>query len=190
MSDSGGDQGDRRERLIQSAQLLVHRQGVQRTTLADIAESAQVPVGNVYYYFKTKDELVGAAIDRRADEVRALLATLERRRGPASRLKALVRSWVGMREVVARYGCPLGSLCSELDKDEGGLDRDGAKLIGLVVDWAEEQFRQWGKRDARDHAITLFAGVQGAALLANTFRDPELITRQARHLERWIDSLA
>ena len=190
MSDSTRDRAGSRERLIQSAQLLVHQQGVQKTTLADIAANAQVPVGNVYYYFKTKDELVGAVIDRHADQVRALLATLDRCRTPASRLKALVHSWVDMRDVAARYGCPLGSLCSELDKGEAGLDREGAKLIGLVVDWAEEQFRQLGVRDARDLAIALFAGVQGAALLANTFRDPELITRQARHLERWIDSLA
>jgi len=60
----------------------------------------------------------------------------------------------------------------------------------LVVDWAEQQFRQMGKRDARDLALTLLAGIQGSMLLANTFRDPELIARQARHLERWIDSLA
>jgi hypothetical protein len=27
-------------------------------------------------------------------------------------------------------------------------------------------------------------------LLTNTFRDPDLMTREARRLERWIDSLA
>jgi hypothetical protein len=31
--------------------------------------------------------------------------------------------------------------------------------------------------------------VQGGALLANAFRNPELMTGQVRHLERWIDSL-
>ena len=34
------------------------------------------------------------------------------------------------------------------------------------------------------------ASYQGIALLTNTFRDPELMTREARRLERWIDSLA
>ena len=38
--------------------------------------------------------------------------------------------------------------------------------------------------------MTLLAGIQGAALLANTFRDPELMARQIRRLERWIDSLS
>jgi TetR/AcrR family transcriptional regulator, transcriptional repressor for nem operon len=34
------------------------------------------------------------------------------------------------------------------------------------------------------------ASYQGIALLTNTFSDPELMTREARRIERWIDSLA
>jgi hypothetical protein len=84
----------------------------------------------------------------------------------------------------------MGTLCAELDKIEGGLDREAAKVMAKIIDWAEEQFRQLGQRNARDLAVALFAGVQGAALLANTFRDASLLTRQTRHLERWIDSYA
>jgi TetR/AcrR family transcriptional repressor of nem operon len=62
-------------------------------------------------------------------------------------------------------------------------------VLQTIIDWAEGQFRQLGRRDARDLALSLFAGVQGAALLANTFRDPTILTRQGRHLERWIDTL-
>jgi hypothetical protein len=29
--------------------------------------------------------------------------------------------------------------------------------------------------------MALFAGIQGAALLANTFRDPTILTRQGHH---------
>jgi hypothetical protein len=94
-----------------------------------------------------------------------------------------------MSELVARHGCPLGSLCSELDKGEGDISRQAAQLMALCVDWAEEQFRLLGKRDARDLAVALVASVQGSALLSNTFRDPALMTRQSRHLAHWIDSL-
>ena len=184
------DRGGKRERLVTGASELLHRQGVEQTTLAEIAQAASVPPGNVYYYFKTKDELVQAVIDSWADRFRALLASLEGRRSPTARLKALARSWVEQRELIARYGCPLGTLCSELDKREDGLDREAANVFGIVIDWAEGQFRQMGRRDAHELAITLLAGVQGAALLANTFRDPEIMTRQIRQLERWIDSLS
>ena len=189
MSDSRGNRSNKRERLIQSAQLLVHQQGVQKTTLAQVAVNAQVPVGNVYYYFKTKDELVAAVIGTYEDEMRAMLALLERRPEPADRLKALAHHWADMGELSARYGCPMGSLCSELDKADGGLDREAARIMGIVVDWAEEQFRQMGQREPRDLAIALFSSVQGSALLANTFRDPDIVVRQARRLEGWIDSM-
>jgi TetR/AcrR family transcriptional repressor of nem operon len=179
----------KRERLVESARTLIHEQGVHRTTLADVAERADVPLGNVYYYFKTKDELVGAVLEGYHAQAQALIEAFERHRSPQARLKALVQNWSDMRNQVARYGCPMGTLCAELDKLEGGPDRDAAAVMARIIDWAEDQFRQLGRRDARDQALALFAGIQGAALLANTFRDPSILSRQGRHLERWIGSL-
>jgi AcrR family transcriptional regulator len=179
----------KRERLVESAMGLFHEQGAHRTTLADIADRAEVPLGNVYYYFKTKDELIGAVLDCYREQAAALTQTFERHRSPQARLKALVQNWDDMREVVALHGCPMGTLCAELDKAENGRDREAAAVIALIIDWAEDQFRQLGRRDARDLAMALFAGIQGAALLANAFRDPSILTRQGRHLERWIDTL-
>jgi AcrR family transcriptional regulator len=182
--------GGKRERLVASAGDLLHRQGVAATTLAQVADAAAVPPGNVYYYFKTKDDLVRAVIESRAEQVAAMLGSLQSRRSPAARLKALAHQWVEMRDLVARYGCPFGTLAAELDRREDGLDREAAKPISLILDWAEDQFRLMGRRDARELAIALFSGVQGGALLANALRDPDLMTGQARHLERWIDSLS
>ena len=169
--------------------MLIHEQGAHRTTLADVAERAEVPLGNVYYYFKSKDELIGAVLDGYRQEAAALIEGFERHRSPQARLKALVQNWADMRDTVARRGCPMGTLCAELDKSEGGRDREAAAVLALIIDWAEGQFRQLGRKDARDLAVALFAGIQGAALLANTFRDPTILTRQGHHLERWIDTL-
>lgn len=60
-----------------------------RTTLADIAQAADVQVGNLYYYFKTKDDIVAAIVRTHADQ----LAAMRRHRRPNSRLKA---SYVGL----------------------------------------------------------------------------------------------
>jgi TetR/AcrR family transcriptional regulator, transcriptional repressor for nem operon len=191
MTDSTAPvRGGKRERLVASAGDLLHRQGAFATTLVQVAEAAGVPPGNVYYYFKTKDDLIRAVIEARTEQVRAMLGSLQTRRSPAARLKALANQWAQMAELVARFGCPFGTLTTELDRRDDGLDTAAAAPIGLIIDWAEDQFRQLSRRDARDLAIQLFAGVQGAALLANAFREPQLMTGQVRHLERWIDSLA
>jgi AcrR family transcriptional regulator len=180
----------KRDRLVAGARQVLHEQGVEKTTLADIAQAAQVPAGNVYYYFKTKDELVQAAIDAHAQDIQTMLASFDRHRSPKARLKSLVRALTDQRELAARYGCPQGTLCSELNKRDDGLDRAAAQLMELSIDWAERQFRSMGRRDARDLAVAMIAAYQGISLLTNTFRDPELMLREARRLERWIDSLA
>ena len=182
--------GGKRERLIEGALQVLHAQGVESTTLADIAKAAGVPVGNVYYYFKTKDDLVQAVIAAHADEINTRLAALEHHRTPKTRLKAFVRMLTEQRELAARYGCPQGSLCSELDKRDDDLSRSCAQLIRLPIEWAERQLRAMGRRDARELAVALIASYQGMALLTNTFRDPELMAREGRRLERWIESLA
>jgi TetR/AcrR family transcriptional regulator, transcriptional repressor for nem operon len=179
----------KRERLIGGALQALHAHGVESTSLADIANAADVPVGNIYYYFKTKDDLVQAVIAAHADEIKSRLAELEHHRTPKARLKAFVRMLTEQRELAARYGCPQGSLCSELDKRDDDVSRSCTQLMSLPIDWAEQQFRAMGRRDARELAVALIASYQGVSLLANTFRDPELMAREGRRLERWVDSL-
>jgi AcrR family transcriptional regulator len=181
---------EKRKRLVDGARVMLHRQGVQKTTIADVAEEAGVPLGNVYYYFKTKDELVAAVVDEHLQQVRALLARLDSRKTPRARLKGLTGNWADAAPMVARSGCPLGSLCSELAKEEGDGPALGAEIFQVLSFWAEAQFRALGRRDAADLALMMLSAIQGAALLSNTLRDPRIMTRQVRQLDRWIDSLA
>lgn len=180
----------KRERLVSAACDLIYRQGVARTTLAHIAEAADVPLGNVYYYFKTKDDIVGAVVEAHVARLHADLATLERRyRSPKSRLKALVRlALVDRRDVIAQYGCPFGTLSSELAKHAEGRDGSAA-LMRVSLDWAEQQFRAIGRRDAHDLAVELVAALQGSAVLGNALRQPEVMARQAQRLARWIETM-
>jgi AcrR family transcriptional regulator len=191
MTDSGTRPREgKRERLVAAARDAVHRQGVEKTTLADIADAADVPVGNVYYYFKTKDDLVEAAIQSQMRDIDEALEALDKLRTPQSRLKGFIRGVCAEAELVARYGCPLGSLCSELDKREDRIERTGALLMERPLDWLEQQFRAMRRADAHELALALMASYQGIALLTNTFRDPKMMTSECRRLERWIDSLA
>jgi TetR/AcrR family transcriptional repressor of nem operon len=180
---------EKRERLVRGAQELVYQQGLERTTLADVAQVADVPPGNVYYYFKTKDDLVCAAIDAHVRDIEAMLASLERHRTPQTRLKALIRAFMKQRDLVAERGCPHGSLCQELDKRDDDLQRASRRLVEVPLRWAQHQFSLMGRRDAEDLAAALIAAYQGVSLLANTLHDPDLMLREGRRLERWIDSL-
>lgn len=180
----------KRQRLTAAAARVLHEQGVERTTLGDIAREADVPVGNVYYYFKTKDELVQAALSEHSTYLGELTGRLEQLADPRDRLKALIEGWVDQRDVAARYGCPTGTLAVELDKrTDGTLDAEAGAVIRQLLDWAERQFRELGLRDPDDLALTLVSAYQGMSLLANALRDPDIMTREGTRLLHWLDSL-
>ncbi|MEV4125034.1 TetR/AcrR family transcriptional regulator [Nocardia sp. NPDC049707] len=185
-----GRRTGKRERLAAAAARVFHEQGVEKTTIADIARAADVPLGNVYYYFKTKDQLVEAALGAHGQTLQTLVAALEQYDEPRERLKALVRGWVDQRDRAAQFGCPTGSLASELGKRGDGLEQASAASMRSLLDWIEQQFTAMGRVDAGELAVALFAAYQGISLLTNTFRDPELMVAEGRRLERWIDSLA
>src|SRR4029077_7692628 len=138
-------QADKRARLIETAMKLAHKHGFRETSLADIAEAAHVPVGNVYYYFNTKEELGSTVEAQRLAEFRAFREELDRLSSPKERLFAFVESIHRNREQLARGGCPLGGLCLELHKEAGALAKKSAALYSVPMIWLEEQFRALGR---------------------------------------------
>lgn len=185
----------KRERLVNAARELVYLKGIAGTSLAEIAQAADVPVGNVYYYFKTKNDIVGAVVHIYEDQLQSLITELVRRhRSPKARLKAFVgvlaeRAVASADQYGAQYGCPYGTLSSELAMRAEGQDPLAATLMRIQLDWVEQQFHAMERDDARDLAIELMAAYQGSAVLTSTLGDAELMTRQAQRLQRWIDEL-
>jgi AcrR family transcriptional regulator len=183
---------DKRAELVAAATRLLHEQGFHRTTLAHVAESAKVPLGNVYYYFKTKDALAEAVVTAHEEALRSRFASwTDAHREPRARLRRLVRASLDVADGVIQFGCPHGSFCQELEKLGPGapLSRAAQRLLAVYIDWAEEQFRAHGVRgrEARALAADLVGAVQGAMLLAHTMRSKELLTHQIRRVEKWLD---
>jgi TetR/AcrR family transcriptional regulator, transcriptional repressor for nem operon len=187
---NAGRGAGKRGRLVAAARQVLYEQGVEKATLADIAAAAEVPLGNVYYYFKTKDALVAAVIDSYRDGYDGLSAGFNQHQQPADRLKAFVRVLTTRQDTMARFGCPVGSLGSELGKQEDALRAEVGTILAGLIDWAEGQFREMGRDDARELAVALIAAYEGTALLAAALRDPGLIGTEGARLDRWIDSLA
>jgi TetR/AcrR family transcriptional regulator, transcriptional repressor for nem operon len=178
---------DKRVRLIEAAKVLIHQQGFNLTTLADIAQEADVPLGNVYYYFKTKEAIGIAVIEKRASEWAERLAMWSEMGDPQTHLNALIKFGLEDLEITARFGCPIGGLCQELGKQGGTLSDLAAKLLHDILQWGEEQFRALGFGDmSASHALNLVAMIQGTFLLTHTFKDPKIAARQSEELQQWL----
>ena len=58
-----------REKLIESAQQLFIRKGVENTTIGDIANASDKGRRTIYTYFKDKKEIYSAVIERESDKM-------------------------------------------------------------------------------------------------------------------------
>ena len=61
----------RRREILDAAEKLFEQKGFQRTTVSDIAQAMNVAQGMLYYYFKSKEELLGALVHRQVVVVMA-----------------------------------------------------------------------------------------------------------------------
>jgi TetR/AcrR family transcriptional repressor of nem operon len=181
----------KRDQLIEAATTLFYHQGVGNTTLADIAQQAGIPLGNVYYHFRTKEALVTAVIDRHVQSLQALFADWERLFDPRERLLGLLAVNRQEATVLARYGCPDGSLIQELDKGDAELATTAAQVFQTYLEWAQRQLRLLGKdeQEASELAVDFIASLQGTFLLSSCFRAPDLLERKLQRLEAWVRSL-
>ncbi len=180
-----------RQHIVQTANRLFYQRGYNQTSFSDIADAAEIPRGNFYYYFKTKDDILEAVVEYRLDGIRAMLAEWDASIAqPADRLKRYVQILLNEEQDILRYGCPMGSLTVELSKTQLALQSRAAEMFTLFYDWLKAQFLALGcGRAARDNALHLLAATQGTVLVVNAFEDSAFLRKEAARLKQWIDEL-
>lgn len=178
---------DKRQHLIKTAAELIHHHGFIKTTLADISAKAEIPLGSIYYYFRSREDIVRAVVERRITVLQGFLEKQAAKKSPRIRLEALLRIWVDDREIDAEFGCPIGSLCYELAKGRGPMSAEAASPFHLLLAWCEAQFRLIGcTKEAKTLALHLIAALQGISLIANALGDSKQILRETAYLKRWL----
>jgi TetR/AcrR family transcriptional regulator, transcriptional repressor for nem operon len=181
----------KRDRLIQTAVTLVYQQGFHQTTLAQVAQQAGVPVGTVYYFFKTKEALGEALVECYLREYRERCQQWDNDHSdPRDRLEAFIQAMLDNDQMLAQSGCPQGTLCSELHKQGGPLAQQASGIFDVLLSWLEKQFRLLGKEDeSADLALHLLSAAEGATVLTHSFHTPDYFVREARRLKKWIRTL-
>ena len=180
---------DKRDRLIEAARTLFHRRGYGETSLADIAKESGVPVGNVYYYFKTKEDIAAAVIEQHAERLAALGHKAEQLPDARARIMAMLDDLSADREKIAANGCPMGSLCIEFGKRDTKLREDANRLLLKIVAWVERQFSAMGRADAHDLAVQVVSTIQGSGIVALAMHDPAVVGREIERLKALVEAL-
>jgi TetR/AcrR family transcriptional repressor of nem operon len=183
-----------RDQILNAASRLIHVQGYQSTSLDDVLRESGVGKGNLYYYFKCKEELGYAIIDRirRAFIERGLEpAFADADADPVGQLHAFFdRVLDSQRQRNCVGGCAMGNLASELSDVHEGFRQQLAGIFDVYRDHLAETIRR-GQRtgrirrdaDAVRVAQFLVGGLEGAILLGKVTRDITVIERCVEELK-------
>lgn len=157
-----------------------HEQGIKGTTIANIAERAGIPVGNVYYYFKTKDAFAAAVIAHYRDEMQSTFAKLSD--DPVEALREYVSWSLKAPSVIASLGCERATLCADLARVGSELAGDARDLVAEELSFVVARVGE----DRSDLATELVAQVHGIKALCHALGQRSLVERLGVQLHGWI----
>jgi AcrR family transcriptional regulator len=174
-----GNKGDNnRQRIVDAADQLFYTRGYNQTSFRDISLSTGIPRGNFYYYFKTKDDILGAVIESRVKFYSEILRQCEATSDqPTGRMLAFVNMLETLADSFVEVGCPIGTLTSELAKDEPHLQKKSREIFELLRDWLEENFKAISVSQPKDAAMDMLAHIQGVSVMACAFKDKAYLQR-------------
>lgn len=180
-----------RDHIVAVADQLFYRQGYEHTSFADIAGAVQISRGNFYYHFKTKDDILEAVIGTRMADTRQMLAEWEAEsESPEDRIRSFIHILIANRADIKRFGCPVGTLTSELAKLNHASQAGAAELFTLFRTWLRQQFSTLGVgKQADEFAMHILARSQGVATLASAFGDEKFIRHEVDLMCDWLTSV-
>ncbi|MFI5841354.1 TetR/AcrR family transcriptional regulator [Catenuloplanes sp. NPDC051500] len=152
-----------RERLLDAAEELFYAEGVHTVGIDRVIMHAGVARGSLYNAFGSKDELVRAYLQRRADRMFARIGVAAARQDtPRGRLLALFDAQAEWMAAPTYNGCAFARAAAESPPDgvaaEAGRDYR-ARLIALLTGLGAEA----GARDPAELARQLLLLYDGAA---------------------------
>ena len=181
-----------RARIVSAADDLFYRRGFENTSFSDIADAVEISRGNFYHHFKSKDAILDAVIQHRLVDAEGMIEQWDQKHEhPLERIRSFIDILIRNRPLIVRYGCPVGTLCTELAKLSHSARPEANRLFALFRAWLRRQFEHLGERkDADTLAMQLLARTQGVATLANAFDDERFIGREVRAMHDWLNAYA
>jgi AcrR family transcriptional regulator len=188
---------DTRDRLIDAAMELFAFQGYSATGLAQIARQAGVLPGSLYYFFPTKADLLHATLERRKVLLHpeVLAPIWERVDDPIERVFGLLAGYRRMLEVTEfRHGCPIGNLVIEVGETHPHARALLTRNLEGWLDAVEECFAAARARlpehaDPRKLAVFVLTTMEGAVMLARSYRDFEAYDTAIVQLRDYVERL-
>ena len=183
----------RRDDLIDAAMRVFYKRGFHASSLDDIQKEGGISRPTLYNHFKSKDELIVAAMRRRDEIFRNRLMRFVESRGktPRERLEAVFdfhEEWFTGDEFC---GCMFINASAEFTVADSAPRRLAAEHKQEIVRYMRELCDAAGCEDPADTAEQLNILIEGAIVaarvvgqVANGGADPGASARLAKHMAR------
>ena len=162
-----------RERVLKEAAKAIREDGPEKVAVAGIMAKAGLTHGGFYAHFKSKDELVAAAIDVMLKDASTRFARSTEGYSPNDGMIRYIDFYLSEDHRDRRAtGCPVTALAADLPRLEGPVrERYGLGVVGLTGKLAG-QLAAMGRADAETAAASVVAEMVGALSLARAVSDP------------------
>ncbi|MEM9999426.1 MAG: TetR family transcriptional regulator [Pseudomonadota bacterium] len=177
----------RRDALTLSAAELFWRHGYDATSIADIAGAAKIPVGNVYYYFRSKADLAEAVARLFVSQTEALISDVESQsQVPRDVLRLTIQRLKSSQAERVRYGCPIASACHEFSRAAPEAAKVAGESFTLLAGLFARQLTAMGQRPsvALTRARALICEWQGGIAVAHALDDSQILAEAFARMER------
>jgi len=188
-----------KNRIVETAQLLFHLQGFSNTSMDNIIKKSGVKKGNLYFYFKSKDELGYAVLNRFTEDfMRHQQHHLTNKTArPLQNIYGMMDSMgKHLQEMSCRGGCPFGNFAIEMSDIHEGFRKRVEKVFDTwidqlqrVLDAAKQEGELNSSVDSRALAQLLVAAMEGATMLSKTKKNAKTFRNCARSLRTLLEGI-
>ncbi len=179
-----------RIKILKTANKLFYKKGFHRTTFSDIVRATGLSKGNITYHFRSKADILTAVFDQRIRHTKAVIESWNQKYPDArGRLLCFIDSLLQGKSELTRYGCPNGSLATELGKGNALGRRLSRSIFDLMKTWLKEQFMGLGfsSREAEARAMELFIRAQGTCVLSQVYNDEKFFEDEIKELKKLLE---
>jgi TetR/AcrR family transcriptional regulator, transcriptional repressor for nem operon len=186
-----------RDKLVDAAMELFAFQGYGPTGLSEIARKADVQQGSLYHFFPTKEDLLRAVLEKRKALLwpEVLQPIWDQIDDPIERIFKLLDQYRMMLQTTEfSHGCPIGNLAIELTESHPNSRRLIAENFTNWLHAIERCFHEASRRlpehvEPKRLAIFVLTTMEGAVMLARTYRDFRAYDAAVESLREYIDAL-
>ena len=161
-------------KILDLAERLTQTRGFNGFSYIDLANEIGIKTASIHYYFKSKDDLAAALVERvhkaHSEGFKNIEASTT---SPKKRLEAVIAFF--QQYALDEKFCLCGMMAAELRSVSSRVSNSVKLYFTDFQSWLARQFKEAGHANAQHQALSFLSALEGSLLLARLRQDPKLV---------------